>query len=428
MSVEILSSDGQKVTVQVTVDISGSLLEAEQRILSSINECGCVLTHDAIAQFDTDGSPIQTGDIRWTRRGRSPKTYQTPYGEVSVERNVYQNSRGGKIHVPLVAAARIIHRATPRFAKMVSDKYARLNANEVCSDLSENHGRTFSRAGVQKLTESIGAIATAKEESWEYSTPKLEQEVSTVVCGLDGAMLQCVDTGWREAMAGTLSLYDGDGKRLHTTYFGAAPEYGKQAFFERFTRELAHIKAQYPDALYLGIADGSACNWTYLEQHTDQQILDFYHVSEYLAKASHAAFPQQVDQAKRQAWLRERCHNLKHEADYAKTLLKELKGLRRRRNMYEANREDLEDAIRYVSNHLSMMDYASNIENMLPIGSGVTEAACKTLIKQRFCRSGMRWKDAGIKTVMSLRSLVLTPGRWDQFWEKIDKWGVPSIK
>jgi len=118
---------------------------------------------------------------------------------------------------------------------------------------------------------------------------------------------------------------------------------------------------------------------------------------------------------------------LKHEAGNAKTLLKELKGLKRRRNMYEANRKDLEDAIRYVTNHLSMMDYASNVENKLPIGSGVTEAACKTLIKQRFCRSGMRWKDAGIKTVMSLRSLVLTRGRWNQFWEKIDKWGAPSI-
>jgi len=52
---------------------------------------------------------------------------------------------------------------------------------------------------------------------------------------------------------------------------------------------------QYPEALYLGIADGSANNWTYLEQHTEQQILDFYHVTEYLAKASHAAFPHQVD-------------------------------------------------------------------------------------------------------------------------------------
>ncbi len=428
MSIEILDSTGSEITVQLTVDTSGSLLEAEERIQEAINEAGCAVTQHAIAGFDTDGSPIKTGDINWTRRCRSPKTYQSPYGEVSVERNVYQNNRGGKIYVPLERAARIINRATPRFAKVVSDKYARFHANEVCSDLLVNHGRRISKAAVQNLAECVGAIAAAKEESWEYCTPKLEQEVATVVCGLDGAMLQTVDDGWRESMAGTLSLYDADGERQHTTYIGAAPEYGKQAFFERFERELRHIETQYPDALFLGIADGAANNWTFLKQHTGEQILDFYHVSEYLSNASHAAFEHKSDNAKRQLWLKERCHALKHEPGNVEVLLKELKGLRRRRNLLDATRSDLDDAIRYISNHRTMMDYASNIANNLPIGSGVTEAACKTLIKQRFCRSGMRWKDAGIKTVMSLRSLVITKGRWEKFWEKIDKCGVPSIK
>jgi len=31
----------------------------------------------------------------------------------------------------------------------------------------------------------------------------------------------------------------------------------------------------------------------------------------------------------------------------------------------------------------------------LPISSGVTDAACKTLIKQRLCGLGMRWKNKG---------------------------------
>jgi len=71
-----------------------------------------------------------------------------------------------------------------------------------------------------------------------------------------------------------------------------------------------------------------------------------------------------------------------------------------------------------------MMDYAAHIENNLPIGSGVTEAACKTLVKQRLCSSGMRWKDKGAKVIVSLRALVQSKGRWQQFWANIDQHGA----
>ena len=51
-------------------------------------------------------------------------------------------------------------------------------------------------------------------------------------------------------------------------------------------------------------------------------------------------------------------------------------------------------------------------ESGLPIGSGVTEAGCKTLFTQRVKQSGMRWKPAGLQTVLDLRVLVLS-GIWD---------------
>lgn len=73
------------------------------------------------------------------------------------------------------------------------------------------------------------------------------------------------------------------------------------------------------------------------------------------------------------------------------------------------------------------MNYAEHVKNNLPIGSGVTEAACKTIIKQRFCKSGMRWKQLGIKSVLRLRELVQTRDRWKQFWSKLDQYGVPAI-
>lgn len=62
------------------------------------------------------------------------------------------------------------------------------------------------------------------------------------------------------------------------------------------------------------------------------------------------------------------------------------------------------------------MNYAEDLEENLPIGFGVTEAACQTLVKQRLCQSGMKWVEKGAGIVLSLRSLVLSPGRFQQFW------------
>ena len=70
------------------------------------------------------------------------------------------------------------------------------------------------------------------------------------------------------------------------------------------------------------------------------------------------------------------------------------------------------------------MKYAENVAKDLPIGSGVTEAACKVIVKQRLCNSGMRWKEEGAACVLSLRTLTYTPGRWEQFWNRIDKNGL----
>ncbi|MFN9670877.1 MAG: ISKra4 family transposase, partial [Pseudanabaena sp.] len=59
----------------------------------------------------------------------------------------------------------------------------------------------------------------------------------------------------------------------------------------------------------------------------------------------------------------------------------------------------------------------------LPIGSGITEVACKVIIKARLGCSGMKWKDWGASVVLSLRALSYTKGRWQQFWSKISRYG-----
>jgi hypothetical protein len=85
----------------------------------------------------------------------------------------------------------------------------------------------------------------------------------------------------------------------------------------------------------------------------------------------------------------------------------------------------IQAAITYYENHQHQMDYAEYIEKKYPIGSGVTEAACKTLVKQLLCCSGMRWKEKGAGIILSLRALVLTKEQWSQFWAKLDQYGFP---
>ncbi|MBV8608457.1 MAG: hypothetical protein JO034_13490 [Singulisphaera sp.] len=65
------------------------------------------------------------------------------------------------------------------------------------------------------------------------------------------------------------------------------------------------------------------------------------------------------------------------------------------------------------------------VEQHVPIGSGVMKVACQVLVKQRLCRSGMRWKEHGAAAVLSVRCLTFTPERWSQFWSRIDRSGFP---
>ena len=49
--------------------------------------------------------------VKWTKRASNLKKYQTPYGEIELERHVHQTSKGGRIDCPLEQNARIIYQA-----------------------------------------------------------------------------------------------------------------------------------------------------------------------------------------------------------------------------------------------------------------------------------------------------------------------------
>jgi hypothetical protein len=423
MPAAIVSRSDTAFTIQIEIPYRSSMLDAEEAIQDRLNEVGTLATAEALRRFDTDGSPIVVADTKLTSMGKVLKEYQTPYGVAPVERHIYQSSRGGRTYCPLDRNARIVGSSTPRFAKVVSHKYAEFGSARVIEDLRENHGRAVARSFVQNVADAVAAVALAKEEDWGYTLPRLEEPISTIAIGMDGTCPLMCEDGWREAMVGTIGLYDRDGERQHTIYLAATPEYGKATFLDRLEREIGRIKAAYPRARYVGLADGAKGNWEFLSRHTGVQVIDFWHAAEYLSDAADVLFARRPG-AKR-PWLEASCHRLKHEPGAARQLIRDLKRLAAEAGA--ADHPDVEAALTYFTNQskAGRMDYPPLVASHIPIGSGVTEAACKVLVKQRLCGSGMKWKEPGAAAVLSVRCLTYTAGRWSQFWSRIDQYGFP---
>lgn len=321
--------------------------------------------------------------------------------------------------MPLEQGGRVLATATPRLVKTTGHKLAMLPGDKVVDDLRENHGRNMSKLLVQNIGERLGDVLRERETEWQYELPELEEAVSVASIGRDGTCTAIVGEGWRQTMTGTLSLYAKSGERLHTIYLGCAPEPEKPTFDMLLDREIKLLKKQLGEnPTYSGVADGAPDNWTFLEPRTSIQVLDFFHASEYLSLYAGKTIRQK---AKRAAWLHTAMTTLKEEKGGAAKLLKEMRKELKKAN--KAARDDIQRCVTYYENNLHRMDYPAYVKAGIPIGSGVTEAACKTFIKARLAGSGMRWSRFGIDNMLMARGLIFTAGRWSQFWEKIDRYG-----
>jgi hypothetical protein len=424
MPAKIISESDEGIRLEVYVPYGKSMLEGEELIQSVLNEAGCLVSSSFLKRFDSDGTPIRVGGRKLTSKGEETKRYQSPFGEIVVARHVYQGSEGGATYVPLEERARIVLTSTPKFAKTLSNKYASQPATSVVKDLQENHGREVSRGLVQATSEYVAAGILSKEESWTYDLPVLKGTVASIGVGMDGAMLNIRDDGWREGMVGSFTLYDSHGERLESIYVAAAPEYGKERFLDAMKGKLEFLSQQFPQALKVGVADGAKINWNFLDELTDIQVLDFFHASEYVNRAAEVLFSN--SKRRQKEWAETSCQKLKYCENGASELLDELKE-RVHAVTGKKAQEKLTAVITYFENNLKRMAYKSVADLDLPIGSGVTEAAAKTIIKQRLCLSGMRWLNQGVETILALRTLAQSGTEWSQFWQKISQYGFPCL-
>ena len=153
---KIITKNNKTITIQFEVPILNSMIKTEEAIQKSLNDCGNEITKEVLSDFDTNGSSIEVNGKRYSSKGKTSKKYQTPYGEINLDRHVYQSSDGGKTYCPLEKNARIIVGTTPVFAKQVSSKYSDLSAKRVQIDFKDNHARHISREYIRRISEAVG--------------------------------------------------------------------------------------------------------------------------------------------------------------------------------------------------------------------------------------------------------------------------------
>ncbi len=325
--------------------------------------------------------------------------------------------------------------ATPLLAERVARLAVDHTQAEVRAWLRREHGLRWSndrlRAALRGFRQALGTFVPALQQArlvqWlQQADGSRGRHRPVLAAGRDGIMLPMRRGGYEEGSTATVSVYDRRRRRLGTIYLGQMPETKQTTLSRTLTDMLRGVLGAYPGSLprLAYITDkGSAPEEYYLRvlkkmKHprdgqplTWEWVLDFYHVCGYIGQMADALFGAETTAgarwfAKMRRWLCERRHGTAQVARSATQLLD-------RRRMTKAQRTVFWKAYRYLRRHRRWMDYQGYRRRGLPIGSGVTEAACKTVFTQRFKRSGMRWGHESGQVILDLRVVYLS-GLWEE--------------
>ncbi len=405
---------------------------------------------EQLARYDIDAQTIVVAGVTMNLcLKKERKEYLTNSGPITVPRNLFRPSGGGKAVCALELRAGIVGGlCSPALARQVTYTMGLMPSAE-----SAELFREFGIEGPSSST--CDRIPKVFDKAWERHRVEWEDalraaetvplEAKVMAVSLDGVMVPDKEAqakakaarekkretlakatggpaGYREVGCGTVSLYDAqkpEAKRLGTIRYGRAPETKKKTLTGQLDAEVAAILAVRPDLILVALADGAEENWRYFEGPlwaTATKIVDFGHASQHL-KSGLAAYYGEGSVEGRAEYERLKVV-LKEQAGGVDTVIKLLlrleRSLRARARASESRKEAVRSERKYFQNQRERMGYAAYLAKGLPIGSGVVEAACKTLATQRMKRSGMSWGD-GKQAVLTIRSLQQSD-RWARGW------------
>ena len=383
---------------------------------------------------------VRFGRETYRRRDKTPNTLGTLFGSIELRRCVYECLEAGEPCVwPLELRLGVVAGlATPALAERVGRWSADHEQDAVRSLLRVEHCVSWSVQSLRKVAAAVrDGVAEPGEQARVDRLVELLTEAQqssgrhrpTLACGRDGVMVPIRGQDYREAATGTVTVHDRRGKRLGTVDLGQMPEPGQLRLTQQLTAVLtaglaawhtlggACPRLQYlsdgghhPQEFFRCVLSRLADPWRPGQYLPWQWTLDFYHACTHLWTMTESLFGESP---LAWSWYRRMRHWLRDRKGGVANILRSASQLEKWQKMTRSRRQQYGKAYRYLRRHARWMNYAACRKVRLPIGSGVTEAACKTVFAQRLKRSGMTWGIDGGQVIVDIRVLVLS-----QVWER----------
>ena len=439
------------------------LLGQEKRVQQVAHGVARALMKEVFERADVRQPEVTVNGVHWGNRRDSKARYTTLFGDVEVTRGVFSRPGGGPVAVPLELRLGLVEgRYTPGVARVLTRAKASMPAKEAAELLEQAGVAAVSVSTIHRIPQAIAArYESLREQIHEQlrADDRVPDGAVTAQVALDGVMVPqdgentgargrksdspkaprhetrygpvaaqgpANDDGikgraWHEAAVGTIAYFDSEGTRLRTVYLGRMPESKMATLSDDLEDELTAALSQRPDLDVCFASDGDIHQWEILEQmalrmpHTAIGrvlfLLDFFHAAEYLTEAAelvHGA-NSPASHATAAQWR----ETLKRAEDGAERVIKSLR-YHRDEMAQGAKRERMQGIIDYLANHKSSgrLGYAQAQADNKPIGTGITEAAAKTVVNVRMKRAGARFSQHGGQVIMTFRAAILS-GRFD---------------
>jgi hypothetical protein len=250
--------------------------------------------------------------------------------------------------------------------------------------------------------------------------PALEVEAPEVIYAqIDGSMIFS-EHQWREVKLGRVfssqAIIDGIGRQRgqqieHSEY--VAHLGGHQQFTERMQTRTDAYRSLGERLVFLSDGARWISQWVSQRYPEATQILDFYHVAEYLGDFASVAFTAAEH---RKQWIAQQKALL-----FAGRLPRVLGNIRRiARGARRQIRQAADRVIGYYQANRGRMHYDKYLREGLYIGSGAIEAAHRTVVQRRMKLSGQRWSLSGAEAMLNLRVASMS-NKWNLVIDAINQ-------